>query len=564
LPDHADITGAEVALTAGHSAGGRLGLYLLREGATTGRWKTVGLGTHVVSCDDTWTRDYGGPSDLWSTTWSADEVNDWGFGLRIASGSTDGTRFVRAVSLTVYYDLACEAASVTGQPVSFDVTAGETVVLSIDASGTAPLHYRWEKRTTGSSWEVIPGATSDTFTISEVVTADAGEYRAIVSNACGESTSETATVTVAKRTPELSWTPPDDIVYGTPLSGTQLNATADADGSYHFAADAGAQLSAGLHTLTVQFVPDDVDNVESAETQVEITVQKADAAIDVLGSFGVYDGEAHGATGSATGVDGCNLSAGLELGDSFVNVPGGTAFWSFSDPTGNHNDASGSVDIVLRGATLHVTAEDQSKRFDEQPFIGFTVQYRGFRTGDGPADLDGELVFGDDAVNATHPGRYAIRPGGLSSPNYEIQFVPGTLSIAPAYHASPVEGAVGFADGATLGGGGALQDVVLQAVYEIGEPIRALFVVTDFYGETVTDAGAVVSLIGGEVAPAPLWYASAAGYNHDLGAYLVEISTDSFWGSRPQPGIYVLDITLEDGSHYQETLELVEPTETET
>ena len=69
-------------------------------------------------------------------------------------------------------------------------------------------------------------------------------------------------------------------------------------------------------------------------------ITKADATVSVTGYTGVYDGDAHGATGSATGVGGVALS-GLVLGDSFTNVPGGTATWTFTDTTGNYNNASG-------------------------------------------------------------------------------------------------------------------------------------------------------------------------------------------------------------------------------
>ena len=59
---------------------------------------------------------------------------------------------------------------------------------------------------------------------------------------------------------------------------------------------------------------------------------------------------AHGATGTATGVGGEALS-GLVSGDSFTNVPGGTATWTFTDTTGNYNNASGSVAIVITRRT---------------------------------------------------------------------------------------------------------------------------------------------------------------------------------------------------------------------
>ncbi|THJ25410.1 MAG: LEPR-XLL domain-containing protein [Nitrospira sp. CG24E] len=78
-------------------------------------------------------------------------------------------------------------------------------------------------------------------------------------------------------------------------------------------------------------------------------IAKADATVNVSGYTGVYDAAAHGATGSATGVLGEDLSAGLNLGASFANAPGGTADWSFSGGT-NYNETNGSVAIVITKA----------------------------------------------------------------------------------------------------------------------------------------------------------------------------------------------------------------------
>ena len=57
----------------------------------------------------------------------------------------------------------------------------------------------------------------------------------------------------------------------------------------------------------------------------------------VSGFSGVYDGNAHGATGTATGVKGEPLTSLLNLGSDFTNVPGGTATWTFAGDTGNYN-----------------------------------------------------------------------------------------------------------------------------------------------------------------------------------------------------------------------------------
>jgi hypothetical protein len=69
----------------------------------------------------------------------------------------------------------------------------------------------------------------------------------------------------------------------------------------------------------------------------------------VVGFTGVYDGNAHGASGTATGVGGANLNGSLNLGSSFTNVPGGTATWTFTGGT-NYNDASGIGLIIIQKA----------------------------------------------------------------------------------------------------------------------------------------------------------------------------------------------------------------------
>src|SRR2546428_8722803 len=70
-----------------------------------------------------------------------------------------------------------------------------------------------------------------------------------------------------------------------------------------------------------------------------------------------------GAGGTATGVKGEDLAAGLNLGATFTDYPGGTANWSFSGGT-NYNDQSGSVAIVINKAALDIYAVSDSKGYD--------------------------------------------------------------------------------------------------------------------------------------------------------------------------------------------------------
>jgi hypothetical protein len=87
--------------------------------------------------------------------------------------------------------------------------------------------------------------------------------------------------------------------------------------------------------------------------------------------------------------------------------------------------------LTVLPAPLIVTANDATRLFG-QPDPPFSATYTGFRLGQGPGDLAGTLAFATPAVPQSPPGAYAIVPSGVSSLNYAVTFVDGTLSIAGA------------------------------------------------------------------------------------------------------------------------------------
>ena len=109
-------------------------------------------------------------------------------------------------------------------------------------------------------------------------------------------------------------------------------------------------VNAGTATASYDFTGD--GNHDGSSDNANFVINKAKAAVTVNGYTGVYDGLAHGATGQAVGVKGESL-AGLSLGDSFTNVPGGTAHWTFSDV--NYMLDSGDVPIVINKASSTTT-----------------------------------------------------------------------------------------------------------------------------------------------------------------------------------------------------------------
>jgi hypothetical protein len=112
------------------------------------------------------------------------------------------------------------APSLTAEPASASVTAGQTATFSVTASGTAPLSYQWQKNAAD-----IPNANAATYTTPVTTTADSGElFRVLVSNTAGNITSNSATLTVNPGTSNSSV----DVTtyhYDNGRSGQNLNET---------------------------------------------------------------------------------------------------------------------------------------------------------------------------------------------------------------------------------------------------------------------------------------------------------------------------------------------------
>ena len=81
-------------------------------------------------------------------------------------------------------------------------------------------------------------------------------------------------------TPTITWANPADITYGTALGATQLDATASVAGTFSYTPAAGKVLTAGSHTLSVDFAPTDTANYNAPATKtVTIVVDKATPTI---------------------------------------------------------------------------------------------------------------------------------------------------------------------------------------------------------------------------------------------------------------------------------------------
>jgi len=83
------------------------------------------------------------------------------------------------------------------------------------------------------------------------------------------------TQTVNKASSVLSWATPAAITYGTALSGTQLDVSANVPGNFTYHPALGTVLSPGTQLLTATFVPTDAADYNSGNDSINLTVNKA-------------------------------------------------------------------------------------------------------------------------------------------------------------------------------------------------------------------------------------------------------------------------------------------------
>jgi hypothetical protein len=133
---------------------------------------------------------------------------------------------------------------------------------------------------------------------------------------------------------------------------------------------------------------------------------------------------------------------GLVNGDTAASLGGALAFAAPAASAGagtysitpsgvtsaNYTISFANGSLTVNKAPLTVTAVSTSKILGA-PNPSFTVTYSGFVNGDGPSALGGTLNFSTAATAASPIGSYSITPSGLTSTNYTITFVNGTLSI---------------------------------------------------------------------------------------------------------------------------------------
>jgi len=152
-----------------------------------------------------------------SYTTPATSTSDSGSTFSVAVTNTAGTVTSAAATLTV--NPAPVSPTITTQPASQTVTAGQTATFAVVAAGTAPLSYQWQKNGVN-----IAVATAASYTTPATSTSDSGStFSVVVTNTAGTVTSAAATLTVNPAPAPAIQLNPTSINFGNAVVGINLS-----------------------------------------------------------------------------------------------------------------------------------------------------------------------------------------------------------------------------------------------------------------------------------------------------------------------------------------------------
>ncbi len=355
----------------------------------------------------------------------------------------DGALTVNRAPLTIEY-APYGYSSVYGSPLAtldgeVNVTGfvnGETVARlggritwTTTATPSSPVG---SYRVTGS------GLTSNNYAITETQASWAGTAYNIY------KASLTVTANSASKVYDgRAWSGGNGVTYTGFVNG---DTAASLGGTLTYGGDAQGKINAGGYDI----MPAGLTSNNYRFTFVSGPLEISRAALSLT-----YTANAATSTyGSARGsVSGTVTGTGFVNGETVANL-GGAATWTTSVTAmsdagsyaingsglnaGNYtiaaSQASGNATAyTVAKAPLTITANSASKAYDGVAYSGGTgVTYAGFVNSQNSSALGGTLTYSGTSQNAVNTGSYVITPGGLTSSNYAITFVDGTLTIGKA------------------------------------------------------------------------------------------------------------------------------------
>ena len=351
---------------------------------------------------------------------------------------------------------------VSGVKVNFDLLpepkSGKIVWdnSAIYYDGTAQLpkayYYETDDSTTPVELEVtVVGSTSP---------VNAGSYTAKVNTALNLEGDKTKNFTILPR--EVYIVINDMTVnYGTPINLNSVtydylegSLTIPASENYEIKFTSDANGATGVYAIVPSFVCSNTSNYKvtfvgswtDADENLNgkcgtLTVKKAsfsESDLTFVGTEATYDGAPHTVTVLGLPADiGTVITYsknGWTYADGATNAGTYAVTVNFVYDSSKYNTISPiTVNLVIKKAMLEIKANDNTIYYgDEGAAAGYTVKTEGFVGGDSESVLGGAAQYSFGGYTATsNAGNYLISLSGITAENYEISFIPGSLTVKP-------------------------------------------------------------------------------------------------------------------------------------
>jgi Abnormal spindle-like microcephaly-assoc'd, ASPM-SPD-2-Hydin len=353
------------------------------------------------------------------------------------------------------------APSISTQPASQTLAAGQAATFLVAASGSAPLSYQWQK-----NGAAISGATSSTYITPAAATSDTGsQFTVVVSNSAGNVTSNAATLTVTAATmaPSITTQPASQTVTSGQTATFSVAAVGTAPLSYQWSKNGTVISGAASTTYTTpvttsadtgsQFtvaISNSAGNATSnaatltvSSTPVAITVTPGSATL-AAGNTQQFAGNVTGTSntgvtwsvsGSGCGGAACGTisSSGIFVAPASVPSPAvvNVKATSVADPT---KSASASVTIVAAVVVLLSVSPASAS----VPTVGtqlFTASVTGTSNTAVTWGLSGTGCSGSSCGTISTSGSSAVYSAPIVAP------APATVTVTATSSADPTKSA---------------------------------------------------------------------------------------------------------------------------
>ena len=287
--------------------------------------------------------------------------------------------------------------------------------------------------------------TTVTYAGSTTVPTNAGSY-AVVATVTGTTHhgSASGTLVIAKAQSNVTWSTPIPVTYGTALSSTQLNATANVSGVFTYSPLPGTVLGAGLKTLDVSFVPTDTTNYLDASGSQNLLVNQATAIVSLSELTPTYDGSPKSA-GVETTPSGLSTSVTYDGGSTAPTNAGSYPVLATITDANYAGSVSGS--LVIAKATPVITWTPASPQSD-----GYVLDSAVLNAS---ADVAGTLAYTPIAGTALNLGDNTVSVNftPADTVNYLAAEASRTIdvqAVGPAFTQNPVDQDVFVGDSINL------------------------------------------------------------------------------------------------------------------